>query len=195
MPKGPKGFSDEEKNDLRSKLCLACEHSWAQFGYKKTSIAELTSKIGLSTGAFYLLYSSKENLFCDTLQRIQHRLKTGMEKICRSESGKAGFVSVMRYNFQEYDKSPALYDVGTTDFLAFMNKLPKDYVERLKFDGTSIFIDAIKALNLKLKIDEKKAHAILSALLYTVMLKEKLSYNHDEVFEFLLNSVVVHLFE
>ena len=195
MPKGPKGFSDEEKTDLRTKLCEECERSWTQYGYKKTSIGELTSKVGLSTGSFYLLYSAKEDLFCDTLQRIQNRLKKGIEDIVREMSGKSGFISVMQFNFQEYNKSPVLYDLGTTDFLAFMNKLPKDRVKKLEFDSTSFFIDTIKELNLTLKIDEEKAHSILSALLYTVTLKEKIPYDNFEVFEFILNSVVDQLFE
>jgi len=195
MPKGPKGFSDEEKNDLRTKLCQECERSWAQYGYKKTSIGELTSKVGLSTGAFYLLYSAKEDLFCDTLQRIQNRLKEGIKDILEEMSGKSGFISIMRFNFQEYDKSPVLYDFGTTDFLAFKNKLPKDRVKKLEFDSTLFFIDTIKALNLTLKVNEEKAHSILSALLYTVTLKEKLPYDCFEVFEFMLNSVVDQLFE
>ncbi|MCS4464127.1 TetR/AcrR family transcriptional regulator [Clostridium botulinum] len=37
----------------------------------------MTRKIGISTGAFYLLYSSKEDLFCETLERVQDRLKVG----------------------------------------------------------------------------------------------------------------------
>jgi AcrR family transcriptional regulator len=195
MPKGPKGFSDKEKDNLRMKLCSECEQSWAQHGYKKTGIAELTSKVGLSTGAFYLLYTSKEELFCDTLQRIQNRLIKGMKDIAESEKGKSGFINVIKFNFMEYDKSPALYDVKSTDFLAFMNKLPKEHIEKLKYDGTSVFIYIIKELNLKLKIDEEKAHAIISSLLYTVILKDKILYNHYEVFEFLLNSVTEQLFE
>ncbi len=70
MTKGPKGFSDTEKDELRTKLCLECECSWALHGYKKTSIGELTANIGISTGAFYLLYFSKEDLFCETLERV-----------------------------------------------------------------------------------------------------------------------------
>lgn len=34
MAKGPKGFSDIEKDELKAKLCVECERSWAVHGYK-----------------------------------------------------------------------------------------------------------------------------------------------------------------
>lgn len=195
MPKGPRGFSDTEKNELKTKLCIECERSWALYGYKKTSIGELTAKIGISTGAFYLLYSSKEELFCETLDRVQNRLKDRLQEIVSREGGKIGFIKAMKWHFKEYDNAPFLYDFGTPDFLAFLNKLPKERVEKLEFNSTSFFYDIIALANLTPKVDKEKAYAITNTLLYTVTLKERLLFDHFEVFEFLLNSAIDELFE
>lgn len=195
MAKGPKGFSDTEKDELRTKLCLECERSWVLHGYKKTSIGELTAKIGISTGSFYLLYASKEDLFCDTLERVQNRLINGVRDIICHEGGKTGFIKTMKWQFEQYVSSPFLYDMGTPDFLSFLNKLPKDRLEKLKFDSTSFFYEVIELANLKLKVDKEKVHALTSTLLYTVTIKERLNYDHFEIFDFLLDSVVDRLFE
>ncbi|MGL6198502.1 MAG: TetR/AcrR family transcriptional regulator [Lachnospiraceae bacterium] len=195
MAKGPKGFTDTEKGELRNKLCVECEQSWALHGYKKTSVGELTAKIGISIGTFYQLYSSKEDLFCETLERVQKRLKTSLKDIFDHNDGKAGFIKAMKWHFEEYDRSPFLYDFGTPDFLAFLNKLPKDRVEKLKFDSASFFGEMIECTNLKLKVDKEKAYALSSALLYTVTLKERIDYNHFEIFDFMLSSVVEKVFE
>lgn len=195
MAKGPKGFSDTDKEELRTKLCIECEQSWALHGYKKTSVGELTAKIGISTGAFYLLYPAKEDLFCETLYRVQNRLKNGLWEIVRRESGKTGFIKAMVWHFQEYDKAPFLYDLGTPDFLAFLNKLPKESIEKLKFDSAAFFYDTIELANLTLKIDKEKAYATVSTLLYTVTLKDQFAYDHLEVFEFLLRGIMDELFE
>jgi Transcriptional regulator len=195
MTKGPKGFSDIEKDALRKKLCLECEHSWALHGYKKTSIGELTSKIGISTGAFYLLYPSKESLFIDTLEHVQIRLKNSILEIVNTDKGKTGFIKSIKWQFQEYDRSPFLYDFGTTDFLSFLNKLPKDDVEKLKFDGKAFFGKLVKLTDLELKVDMEKAFALTSTLLYTVTIKKHLNYNHFDTFDFLLDCVVDRLFE
>ncbi|PIH05807.1 TetR/AcrR family transcriptional regulator [Clostridium combesii] len=195
MAKGPKGFSDAEKDELRAKLCVECERSWAVHGYKKTSVGELTRKIGISTGAFYLLYSSKEDLFCETLERVQDRLKSGLQDIVGNDRSKAGFIKSIKWLFREYNNSPFLYDFNNPDFLSFLNKLPKDSVEKLKFDNLSFFDNAIEHANLTLKIDKEKAYAVIGTLLYTVSMKDDLSYNHLEIFDFLLDSVIDRLFE
>ncbi|MBO1003914.1 TetR/AcrR family transcriptional regulator [Pseudogracilibacillus auburnensis] len=195
MAKGPKGFTEAEKDNLRTKLCIACERSWALHGYKKTSIGELTAKIGISTGAFYMLYSSKEDLFCDSLERVQSRLKNRLRDIICQDGGKEGFTKAMKWHFEEYDRYPFLYDCGTPDFLSFLNKLPKERVEKLKFDSAAFFDETMELANLTLKVQKEKAHALIGTLLYTVTIKDKLDYDHFEVFDFLLDSVVDKLFE
>lgn len=195
MAKGPKGFSDNDKEELRNKLCIECERSWALHGYKKTSISELTTKIGISTGSFYLLYGSKEDLFCETLERVQSRLKTGLRDIISHDGGKNGFMKALIWHFREYDKFPYLYNLGTPDFLAFLNKLPKDRIEKLEFDSVSFFYDMIEFAKLTLKVDKEKAYAVIGTLLFTVTLEERFTYDRFEVFEFLLNSVIDELFE
>lgn len=196
MAKGPKGFTDREKDDLRTKLCAECERSWALHGYKKTSVGELAAKIGISTGAFYLLFSAKEDLFCETLERVQIRLKTVLRDFVTKERGKEGFIKAMKWHFEEYMRLPFLYDCGTPDFLSFINKLPKEHIEKLEFDGVSFFYETIELANLTLKVPKEKAYASISTLLYTVSVKKEwINYDQFELFDFLLNSVVDKLFE
>lgn len=195
MAKGPKGFSDDEKMELRTKLCAECERSWALHGYKKTSIGELTAKIGISTGAFYLLYTAKEDLFCDTLERVQKKLKDKIQAILNEQKGRSGFISAMLWHFEEFDKSPFLYHVNAPDFLAFINKLPKDRIERLHFDSETFFYDTINLAGLRLKIEKEKAYAVISSLLSIVTLKDNLAYDYYAVFEFLLKSTMDNIFE
>ena len=195
MTKGPKGFSGAEKDELKTKLCLECEHSWALHGYKKTSVRDLTANIGISTGAFYLLYSSKEELFCETLKQVQDRLINRIWEIVDEKSGKAGFVKAMIWLFQEYEKSPFLYNSDTPDFLAFLNRLHKDRIEKLKFDSVTFFYDIIERAHLILKVDKEKAYAVINTLLYTVTIKDGFTNDHLEIFEILLNSIIDELFE
>lgn len=195
MAKGPKGFSSEEKDQLRAKLRRECEQSWAAHGYKKTSVSELTSKIGISTGAFYLLYSSKEDLFCETLQQIQQRLNEKIRDIIGSIGGKEGFTNAIIWHFQEYDRAPFLYDTSTPDFLAFLNRLPAEQVDALKYDSGASFNEMVDMAGIKPKVEPEKAQAVISALLYLVTLKGRLAYDHFAVFSFLLDSAMDDLFE
>lgn len=195
MAKGPKGFSYNDRLGLKKKLCIECKKSWALYGYKKTSVSDLTEKIGISTGAFYLLYSAKEDLFCETLEMVQKNLKHSLFEIVTKDGGKKGFIEAMKWHYQEYDRAPFLYDTSTPDFLAFLNKLPKQRIDNLQLDSIYFFYDIIDLAKLKPKMPKEKIYGIVCSLLYTVTLKDKVKYDKFEVFEFLLENIIDNLFE
>lgn len=191
MPKGAKGFSDEEKANLKLELMAECEHIWATKGYKKTSVSELTKKVGISTGAFYLLYAAKEELFCDTLYNIQNRFKAEFEKIAAENHGKESFIKALTWHFDELIRLPYLYNTATEDFQSFASKLPVREVEKLKFDNKKFFTAFTKAIKLEMKMDEEKTFAVINSVLAIVALDFPLK---REAFDFLLKIAVDNMF-
>lgn len=192
-----KSFTDIERKNIREALISQCQISWAKFGYKKTSIDELCAKTGISKGAFYLFFSSKEDLFCETIETVQNRLIALMEKTVSDEPSKEGFAKALKILYEEYDKNSFLLDVNSPDFIAFVNKLPDDRLKRQELTSANSFHKLIEMANLKLKVDEQKAFATLNALLSLASFKgrEKLGYSHAEVFNFLLDCVIKEIFE
>ncbi|MBL1229285.1 TetR/AcrR family transcriptional regulator [Enterococcus sp. BWB1-3] len=190
MKTSTKGFSEEKRVELRSTLCMECEKSWGINGYKKTNIAELTSKASISTGAFYLLYGTKEDLFVDTLKRVQDRLKTNWRNILYAVPSKEGFIKAMKFLFKEYKNSPFLYDFSNPDFIAFISKLPPDLIAELETDNWKFFEEALDIANLKLKVSEKKAFEIINTLLSIIIIRDRVTEDFESIFEFILNATI-----
>lgn len=195
MKRGPKGFSDEDKSRLRSELVIECERSWAENGYKKTSIGSLTSSVGISTGAFYLLYDSKEDLFCDTIEYVQYNLKSKITDIIEKDRSKNGFIEALKWHFNEHSVSPFLYDFNNPDFILFVSKLPEDKIKKMEFDSHSFFEDIIELSGLVPRFDMDKVNGVISTLLGTVTLKNAIDYDINEVFSFLISNTIDELFE
>ncbi|MBN2550474.1 MAG: helix-turn-helix transcriptional regulator, partial [Anaerolineales bacterium] len=59
----PKGFSDQEKEIIRARLLEQGQRLFSAHGLKKTNIDELAAAAGISKGAFYLFFASKEACF------------------------------------------------------------------------------------------------------------------------------------
>ena len=70
----PKSFTVQEKENIRVLLQDACRQSWTQYGYRKTSVDALCRQAGISKGAFYLFFTSKESLFCEVLCAVQDEI-------------------------------------------------------------------------------------------------------------------------
>ncbi|MGL5684489.1 MAG: hypothetical protein ACRCXQ_01695 [Vagococcus fluvialis] len=69
-----RGFSEEDMIKIKKYLQVACEESWRVRGYKQTNIPLLTKTVDISSGAFYLVYKRKEDLFIDVLESVQNKL-------------------------------------------------------------------------------------------------------------------------
>ena len=196
MPSKPV-FSDADKKAIRMRLGELCEECWIAHGYKKTSIKNLCDKAGISIGTFYTLYPTKEDLFSETIELIQKKLTEKVLDINRRRQTKEGVAQSIKELFREYDSKPFLYNVNTPDFQSFVTKLPKDTLQKIKFDSFEAFRQAAQAANLTLKMEPSQAYGILSALLTTVNAKETLSATCDyfAVFDCMTDILVNSIFE
>ncbi|WP_042347922.1 TetR/AcrR family transcriptional regulator [Bacillus massiliigorillae] len=190
-----KSFTDDEKINIRENLLKACELSWSKYGYKKTNISDLCTSAGISKGAFYMFFQSKEELFCDTLLMVQNKLYQLIEDTLEKSPTKDGVAQALKLIYREYDKSIFLYDSNNVDFIAFTNKLSKEQMNQLKSNSLKGASISIFRPYLQLKIEEDKAKAIIGTLLSTISNKENVHYGHFQVFDFLVDQVIGEIFE
>lgn len=190
-----RSFSEQEKQNIQMKLLSECEKSWAKFGYKKTSIDELCAKAGISKGAFYAFFESKEALFCDTMRLVQDRLYGYANEIMAQEPSKYGIAKVLKAIYREYNKSTFICNTGSSDFIGFTNKLNAQQLEQIteysEKSGRAFF----EKPYLKFAIEKDKGIAVLYAALSIISEKEYLPYNHIEVFDFMVDSLIDKVFE
>jgi len=72
----PKAFSDAERDHIRSRLHEAGAQLFAKQGLRKTTIDEIVRAAGISKGAFYRFYDTKEALCLDVLETIEAGLRS-----------------------------------------------------------------------------------------------------------------------
>lgn len=78
-----RGFSEEEKKRIRAKLLAAGRELFGTFGLKKTGIREITQAVGISQGAFYLFFPSKEALYFAILELEEKKIKNRLLEAAR----------------------------------------------------------------------------------------------------------------
>ena len=190
-----RGFTEVERANIRDRLVGECEKSWAVLGYRKTNLDELCDRAGISKGAFYFFYDSKELLFCDVLDIIQERLIKMIEETFSAMPGKDAVCEMLKRLYLEYDKTNILTQRNSSDFVNFLNRAPDEWKAKSRAIGENFLADTIFGPSLKLKMDKKKAGGILNALLAIVTAKDTIGYDHYEVFCTLLDSVIDEIYE
>ncbi|MGX6979708.1 TetR/AcrR family transcriptional regulator [Vagococcus elongatus] len=191
-----KNFTSEDKEKLKETLREICCAFWVERGYKETSISEFCKSANISTGTFYNLYASKEELFLETLKEVQSIVNEKFIEDVKQVPSKKGFVEAIENLYSEYESKPFLYDSKTVDFLAFYNKLSREDKAQLENDNSDYFRQAIAYANLKLKCSEEIAFSVFSILLSTVSSKDMLSKSCDfkNAFQFMVYHLINHIF-
>ncbi|MGX8793757.1 TetR/AcrR family transcriptional regulator [Oceanobacillus sp. M60] len=191
-----RGFSQEEKEKIKANLYMECEKSWVSNGYRKTNIDQLCSKVGISKGAFYLFFDSKEDLFADVMDKVQDRMITHMNKAIAKFPDKKGFIEGFKLLYQEYDQGNWIRTLSGDDFQSLLNRLPED---RLMIHNAQYTMDKLGEIieknNLICKEPLPKIIGILSTLLAISAQKEAIAYDEEEVLDFLLEHIIDGLFE
>jgi AcrR family transcriptional regulator len=67
-------FTESEKEQIRIRLMEAAENCLGKYGVKKTTVDQLVRMAGISKGAFYQFFPSKEILFFNVLEEFQASL-------------------------------------------------------------------------------------------------------------------------
>lgn len=73
-----KAFTDEEKAMLRERLIEIAEHAFEKQHFNDVKVEDLAKSTGISKGAFYAFYKSKEEIFIDVLIRFEAKMQREM---------------------------------------------------------------------------------------------------------------------
>ena len=83
----PRPFADEERLLLKEKLRHAARSRIEEVGVRAVSVSELARQVGISKGAFYLLYPSKDALVMEILGDVETEMRDHLRQIASDRSG------------------------------------------------------------------------------------------------------------
>jgi AcrR family transcriptional regulator len=128
----PKAFAEQEKEIIRQQLRIKGQQLFALHGLKKTSVDDLVQAVGISKGAFYLFYASKEELLLDILEQIEVELQTTvLDYVTRSDRNARQNVRDLLHHFLlRWDAYPLLKHFGQDEYMLLVRKLPAERVQR-----------------------------------------------------------------
>lgn len=190
-----RSFSEREKENIRKSLMDICKQNWTQYGYKKTSVDEICKQAGISKGAFYLFFESKEALFCEVLCSVQREICEMAAATMEEEKGKPGVVKALKLIYRAYDKNSFLYGSDTADYTILMNKVSEEQAKEMEQAGELSRQLFSGHPDLKFRVDANMAISVIYSLIMNIKNKDVLPQNHLEVFDFMADHLIDNLYE
>ena len=191
-----RSFTEREKeNNIKKSLQEACKQSWTQYGYKKTSVDDLCKQVGISKGAFYLFFESKEALFCEVLYSVQEQICNAALEVIEKHKDKYGVAKALKLIYREYDKNNFLHDSDSTDFTILMNKLSEEQAKKIEESNHMSQQLFLNQPYLKFKVDADLAMSVIYSLIMNVKNKDILPHDHMDTFDFMIGHLIDSLYE
>jgi len=189
-----KPLSEREQTAIRAKLLENCRICWGRYGYKKTGVAELASLSGISTGAFYMYFPSKEMLFVETANAFTKKLYDIMIARKPKNPTKHDFALGFEQCTDEMFANAWIFSLRE-DAETILRKLPEGYLED-DFQQDLLDITAVVDLyNLSPKVPMAEIVAVFHTLLMSIYLTEIIGAAHRQALRLLADSAIDNLFE
>lgn len=190
-----RSFTEREKENIKRNLQEACKQSWTQYGYKKTSVDDLCRQTGISKGAFYLFFESKEALFCEVLCSVQEQICDAASRVIEKHKDKHGVAEALKLIYREYDKNNFLYDSDSMGFTILMNKLSEEQAKKIETSNHMSQQLFLSSPYLQFQVDTDMALSVIYSLIMNVKNKDILPHNHMETFDFMVDHLIDSLYE
>jgi len=178
----PKAFNEEEKEWIRERLLVEGDRQFAAFGLRKTNIDELASAAGISKGAFYIFFESKEALFMDVIERAeQHFRQEVLAAIdLPGTSPRSRLLVVLKKAFSLLKTMPLLQFLTGSDYDRLFRRVPAERVqEHLASDRVFIqeLITRCQMAGIPIQARVEEISGLLYALVLTILHEEDFGPN------------------
>ncbi len=190
-------FSDHERAGIVKALRKAAERRAALKGMRKTTVDELVEEAGISKGAFYKFYPSKEHLFLDMLEHWQQRIS---DQITAKLAAQPGLRAPQRAALM---LKAAWRSMHAQSILIFANnelpyllrKLP-DALVKQHYQSNEEFIHRLMGqADIRLRVPEAEAYATIRILLFSLLAAKKVGSGYAAAMDALIDDACVRMIE
>ena len=191
----PKGFSEREKEHIRDGLMEKGGTFLATYGIRKTSVEDLTRAVGISKGAFYLFYDSKEELFFEVLGRFEDEYHAEMleSAVQTGISPREQVRDFLKRAFTAWKTNPLFARFDQAEYEYLLRKLPEGKVrDNLRKD--EVFVGRLLGKwhehGVVVDCDAEVFLGLMRALFFVSLHERDLGQDtYPAVIEFLIDSI------
>ena len=190
----PVAFTAEERAVLTEKLLQSARAFVKEQSARKITVEQLTASVGISKGAFYLFYPSKEHLFYALLRQMHAELYgPAMQLLARPQGGPARqLTEAILAGCRALDES-GLCRFWEQDAQDILRAIPVEERKAQQEQETAVFHEFL-AQNGAAAVPEELAINALRGLVMTVPMRKKLGADYPQVLLWMAQGVCARIF-
>jgi AcrR family transcriptional regulator len=171
----PKGFTEQEKAWIRQRLTEQGYRLFSTYGLKKTTVEELSEAAGISKGAFYLFYDSKEALFMHVAEETaEKRFRREVMQVVDlpGPSPRARLLVILQKIFSLFQSTPMLQYFSGSDYNLLLRRIPPEKLQQHLAGDLAFFQELIarcRLAGIPIQVPPEEIMRLLYVLVLGVM--------------------------
>lgn len=194
----PTAFTENEKKQIRKKLMESAEVCLGTFGVKKTTVDQLVQMAGISKGAFYQFFPSKEILFFRVLEEFQStsiNIEVASQDKVHNHQTEV-FTETLYKIYQQVKDSFLMNIIRSGELELLMRKIPIEELARHHSFDELLTKNLFREFDMKDNVDSRIAAASLRAIFLSMIHVNEIGEKEfDQVLKTLLRGVALQLIE
>lgn len=194
----PKGFTDQENDLIRKRLIDQGYKLFSIYGLRKTNIEEIAKAAGISKGAFYNFYVSKETLFMDVIEDVELRVRKEILAPIETpgKTPRARLFAIFKKAFSLLETLPILRFLTGSDSDTLFRRIPVEKLqEHLASDNLFIseLINKCRNEGIPIKMQPEQIIGLFYPLVISMLHKDDLKQeNINRSFDTLLELIAAY---
>lgn len=192
-----RGFNEEERQIIYKSLIAQGRDFFEKSGFQKTSIFEITKKVGIAQGTFYKFFDSKEELYFKILEIEEKKFKKKLIKldITQTEQPKEVVKETLKEMIRTIENNPLIRELyfGNTMEKLIRKLSPELLEEHFQSDSDSllILVEKLKGAGFIINQDPDIIAGLFRSLfLLTLHEKEIGPDTYDGTIELLIDLII-----
>ena len=197
----PRAFTEQEKDRIHRRLVSAGQELFTAYGLKRTSVAELARSAGISKGAFYLFFDSKEALFMEVLEAFERDMRAHFlsDAFHPGDDPRQSFKTFLVEALDVLESHPLFQTLDHEDLPYLMQRLSPERLEaHIHGDEQAMeaFLQAYRRAGHLKEQDPKVLSGLVRALFFVRMHRNEIGADvFPQVLDLMVDMVAGHLIE
>lgn len=174
------GFTDQEKSIIREQLKKNAKECMKLYGVKKTTVDELVNRVGISKGAFYKFYETKEHLCFEVIEDYHTEVFGEALKILKmrtdlAEKDRLAEALIKACRLMEEN---SMMEIMENDIVYLLRKLPKEVTDKHYHSDDDHFKYLIEASGINLKVPIEFVSSLIRAIMLGISHRKQIGEKH-----------------
>jgi AcrR family transcriptional regulator len=170
----PRAFSKHEKEMIGDRLLEQGYKLFSLYGLKKTNIDEIAQAAGISKGAFYKFYESKEALFMAVIEQAEIRVRQELLAVIDlpGSSPRARLFAILKKAFTLFKSIPLLQFLTGSDYDLLFRRVPAEILQEHMISDRVFFealITRCQDAGIPIQAQPEQIIAMLYPLVLTIL--------------------------